>query len=385
MKTAKKFMLVFTFVAVNLAACKTPDNRNENLPEIYVDLSKEQDFYDISTDIEPDFEIIALETDDQCMLGQIQKIVFANNQYYILNSSQICIYIFNAQGKFVTKLEKLGRGPGEYLSLTSFAVIGQDIWIFDNTGSKIMRYDANLMNTESIPLQSTILEIESLADNLLLSSNFIGYNKRNYQLYQYNTQAHKLTEYLEYTAQNPDILPIKKDRQFAKLNDSCLFIYSYCNLIYDITASGIEPKYRFKISQRYEDIPVTYNRYSEEPNVIRGISAINQTPNSIILEYTDQGRPKYAICNKSTMQCTAYKNTMQASALGGLLINDYVIQDNNLIACYNSHYLFIPMIFDLDKVKDAKVKKRFEAITSQLDEYDNPVIIKFRLKPDSGF
>lgn len=110
MKTAKKFMLVFTFVAVNLAACKTPDNRNENLPEIYVDLSKEQDFYDISTDIEPDFEIIALETDDQCMLGQIQKIVFANNQYYILNSSQICIYIFNAQGKFVTKLEKLGRG-----------------------------------------------------------------------------------------------------------------------------------------------------------------------------------------------------------------------------------------------------------------------------------
>lgn len=66
-------MLVFTFVAVNLAACKTPDNRNENLPEIYVDLSKEQDFYDISTDIEPDFEIIALETDDQCMLGQIQK------------------------------------------------------------------------------------------------------------------------------------------------------------------------------------------------------------------------------------------------------------------------------------------------------------------------
>ena len=385
MKTSKIFILVIACMVVGFSACKTADKVNGDLPEIYVDLSKEQDFYDISDDIGPDFEIVALETNDQCVLGEIKKVVFANNRYYILNSNPLGIYIFDTAGKYVDKLDKLGRGPGEYLSLTSFAVIGRDIWIYDNTGYKIMRYNENFVNTETSPLRSTIFDVESLGDDLLLSSDFVGYDPVNYQLYEYDTKKHETKKYLDYEAQSPDILPIQKDRQFAKLNDACLFIYSYCDLIYNITADGVEPEYRFRFSQRYEDVPVTMDDYSEESKVIRGLSAIRQTPRSIILEYIDQQRPKYAIYNKATRQCIPYRSTMRALSLGGLLINDYRIEGDDLIACYYSMYLLNPMIFDLNKVGDAAAKKRFETVTSKLSEYDNPILIKFKLKPDSNF
>lgn len=248
-----------------------------------------------------------------------------------------------------------------------------------------MCYDENLNNLESLPFPHTIFDLIALENNLLLATNSVGYDKTNYQLYQYNTQNNNLTSYLSYKAQNYRVIPIQKDRQFAKQGNSIQFIYAYCNLIYDINIDCIKPIYKFSFSERYKDKPSTYNDIIKESKIIRGLSCIKQTPNSIILEYIDRQRTKYSIFNKVTQKCTSYQNTMKASAFGDLLINNYLIQDNFLIAYYSPVYLQNAAIFDLNKVEETNVKKRFQNVIARLNEYDNPIIIKFKLKPDSNF
>ena len=68
-------------------------------------------------------EYIPLETSDISMIGEAPKYQISGNHlfYNYVNSS--CIGVFNVlNGKFVKKIERQGRGPGEYLSCRIFDV-----------------------------------------------------------------------------------------------------------------------------------------------------------------------------------------------------------------------------------------------------------------------
>lgn len=67
------------------------------------------------SDVIKDLKFIPLETTADCLIGQIDKIILHNNRFYILDCSKSkALFVFNLDGKFVRKMSKLGRGPGEY-------------------------------------------------------------------------------------------------------------------------------------------------------------------------------------------------------------------------------------------------------------------------------
>lgn len=67
------------------------------------------------------FKIIQLENTEESTLETIRKtaIDLKNNRIFVL--SDFNIYIFDAKGKYITKLKK-GRGPGEISRIISFSL-----------------------------------------------------------------------------------------------------------------------------------------------------------------------------------------------------------------------------------------------------------------------
>lgn len=82
------------------------------------------------SEIAENVEYMPLQTTDSSLLGDVVlKIVNIDNRIYILNSveDEDEILCFNTDGKFSYKINKTGRGPEEYLSITDFDIS------YDNT------------------------------------------------------------------------------------------------------------------------------------------------------------------------------------------------------------------------------------------------------------
>lgn len=68
--------------------------------------------------------IVPLETNDSCLIGRIDKIEFLNNEVYVLDREYgIRLLVFDRNdGHFIFSIGKMGRGPGEYMSICDFSI-----------------------------------------------------------------------------------------------------------------------------------------------------------------------------------------------------------------------------------------------------------------------
>lgn len=84
---------------------------------------------------------IPLETTDSCYVGEVYKIVACNNHYYVRDLSGN-LFVFTADGKFVRKVGKTGRGPEEYVYLCDFAVDSENGDVYVVSLGEMVVYDA---------------------------------------------------------------------------------------------------------------------------------------------------------------------------------------------------------------------------------------------------
>lgn len=73
------------------------------------------------SDLALDIEYIPLQTTKKSLIKFIQKVVIREDRIYI-QDNVIEIMCFDKQGKFIYKLDKTGRGPGEYNYLVDFDI-----------------------------------------------------------------------------------------------------------------------------------------------------------------------------------------------------------------------------------------------------------------------
>ena len=119
----KNNTLIFIILTCTLLACKAnlkKDQENILVPTI---LKQEEPNSKIklSEIITDHYRIIPLETKKECLIGSINKIVKSDSIFYVL-SNESKIQTFSYEGKYLSTLEKIGRGPEEYTYIGDFDV-----------------------------------------------------------------------------------------------------------------------------------------------------------------------------------------------------------------------------------------------------------------------
>lgn len=96
------------------------------------DFSKKYDFYDVIKDI----EFVLLEMTEESIVGKIFKIKFYKNFILVWDEQTRSILIFDDKGKYIRKIARRGKGPGEYNDINDFCVHPQTGMITIATSSR---------------------------------------------------------------------------------------------------------------------------------------------------------------------------------------------------------------------------------------------------------
>ena len=154
-----------------LIICSCKQNSTENIIsencKIF-DISFKKDYKDklyLSEMIESE-EFIQLETSDECLISDINKLIAINNKYYIFDRVEDVIFIFSKDGKFLNKISEKGRGPGQYISIACFDVNPKtnEINILDLNTKKMFIYDDNCR-------LNRVIEVNDIVRDFIICEN----------------------------------------------------------------------------------------------------------------------------------------------------------------------------------------------------------------------
>lgn len=250
MKESIIILLAFCF----LASCQS--SRNENVGQVYVidvDEAQEKDFYFMFDTL----AYIPLETIDDNEIGQIDRILYHEGKYIIADRLTNTIFVYLDNGRYYSKIETIGNGPGEYVQITDIAINKFDttIKVLDAMQGKIVSYDLKgrfLKETElpvfPSPLHFCLLDSERYAFDFQRCSSE--------KEWQYNLCIG--TE--DFTGKINKFLPYDKSLDVCfspritlqDVNGDIVYTPLYSSTVYTITdSSEIKPRYTFDFGDKW--------------------------------------------------------------------------------------------------------------------------------------
>ena len=244
----RQFVVILNLtVMTTLIACTHANQVEGGIEVIKInDLQIEND-YSLSDLIEVS-KVIPLETRDSCLIGVITKVLGFQNQYYILDSrSAKGLFIFNDQGRFIRRIGKIGKGPGEYIIPDDFSIDeeAKQVYILNRRAGNVLQYSLNGIFIDEFQIDFSALNLEVANDCIAFAA------LDNYELFV--TDKHGKTLYSKFP--NEYYLPILGP--LSKSNNKILFAHFMCDTIFSVDRDCVKPRYFID----FEDNKLTKKEY----------------------------------------------------------------------------------------------------------------------------
>ena len=197
------------------------------------------------SEITTDIAFIKLETNERCLIGEINKITLCENNFLILANARKNLYIFSRTGQFLRQIGRQGKGPGEYIDIYGITVdpLTQHIYLLDNPQIQVMEFSPS-----GDFIQETNLSF-SAKDVVNFDKGFVFYIPSPYA---YNNENHLLTQTslslgnIERFHPSPNFQgnPYKVGAFYLNKYEIC-FWEPYWDTVYAFNGSVVKPKYYF--------------------------------------------------------------------------------------------------------------------------------------------
>ena len=206
-------------------------------------------------------EFVPLETTDDCLIGEIDKLVIHNNKFFILDEMTSSLFIFSNKGEFIHKICQVGNGPNEYTELNNFFINKDNNNLILHGNSKLLFFDLDTYKQTKIENLSLNTQIAYFDDtfihflnNGIWNGNYNIVAKRNGQTVYQHLLISK--ENVGYTYSND--FPFSQPMQ----NNEVFFAEIFNNTIYLLNKDSMIVKYyidfgRDALPKRFfESIPI---------------------------------------------------------------------------------------------------------------------------------
>lgn len=171
----KRILILVLYVVVGLTGCNQK-SQEDNTEVKYVGIDWNaliKNKYSLS-DFVVSYKYVPLETKPECLMGWIDKIVVRDNTMYILESSGPGrLFMFTGEGKYLRKLDRFGKGPGEYIGIRDFEISADNSKIYLLTESdNILIFNSDCSYDKTIIIHD-LPEPVSLFDFLIINDAFV--------------------------------------------------------------------------------------------------------------------------------------------------------------------------------------------------------------------
>lgn len=377
------FIAAFALTGCHRGNTESETSENETI-RLAIDLDRKSDkasFYDIFESV----SLIQLETTDEALLNHIDKIIFQHDSIFIMDKKQGTIFLFDAKGRFLNKLAKLGAGPDEYVNLSDFAVNNYNnslelLAAYDG----ITCYDLNFNFLKKIPLadKKKLVHRFAIADSCTRVL-FSMFGTHNLAIYDINKQ--KITqEFLEIPPFIYRKCPI--DGPFLlenKQEGEAIFTQPFSNITYSVTSSTLREryqwdfgKYNFSVQELKPDLSQEeYERifasHSFADNNVYAFLANAENANLYLCQFAfGKERKVYTVLyNKATDKYIRIDKLEE-----GLSFPYYPVVAENYL------YVIPRDTFVLNALLNEQIKRENSISLKAWNEENNPMILKYKLK-----
>lgn len=131
---------------------------------------------ELLSDLEPFTDstfVVELKSEGNEVFGVPAKCVFHDSKIIVLEKvgyTEQKLRVFDASGTYLCQVGETGRGPGEYLDISDFAVSPDGfVWIEDARANRVLKYGPDYRYVESVPMPVDVECFVFLDDNTLLA------------------------------------------------------------------------------------------------------------------------------------------------------------------------------------------------------------------------
>ena len=347
---------------------------------------------------------VKLETTDSCLIGKIDKLLFHSNKILVVeNDRRLSILLFSTDGKFISKIGRLGQGPGEYVSIRDVAIdhINKNVVVLDASGKKLLYYD---MNGDFLKEQRLFYYPTSLAvlnDGSILFAQYRNVNSHipsvvdNMLLFSENSNLTITGKTLSFTYRDKfKNIDLQSHDNFNVTASTVLFNQYFNDTIYEIKSSNkITAKYVIDMGDK--NITSVFNAATTKDDFAAIVNANKHYHFKGLALETDD----YFYCNINSFHSCYYSKRKEKVLYygGGFITAAYGINDAKLrkyirmgypMTTFNNYFVSVISSESIEQDKNynmqAIIKSKYrpdvEAIMSETKSDDNPVLFFYSLK-----
>ena len=292
----KKISYCCVFILSLLYSCSS-DQKNLISNNI-VKIEEKYELYN-SSDIFAEVKLIPLETNDNSLLSTVKKVVAENGKFYILDNMGYSIFVFSIDGDYLYKIDKRGRGNGEYIEISDFSVdsLGS-ISILSSENKSLFEYDSIGLFTKQYKLPFHADAFENINNNIIV---FNGSAQEKRVLIWNKKDNEIIKTYIDYDKYFSSGLA----KPLIKYKDKILFMQRYNNSLYRVSIDSINVDWSIDFGKKnilYNELTIgAYGAYYPKDECY-WITNFAETDNNIIFKYQsiELDYPFYAYVFKDT-------------------------------------------------------------------------------------
>jgi len=209
------------------------------------------------------YDFIALETTENNLIGYISKIKIVQNKIFVLDAViSKTLQVYDLKGRYLQQVGAIGNGPGEYTTPNNFYIDGLNnvLLIINQSKSQIIEYDLNTLSYKKTYLAPFYFaSAQPVSNGHFVWYQPMGYEMKRIKYYLQITERtlEDVTNY-HYPIDFPTSLGLPSSQDvFYEYEDRSFFFLMHNPIIYEITPSGIQSKYRLKV-EGHQFLPLDY-------------------------------------------------------------------------------------------------------------------------------
>jgi hypothetical protein len=236
-----KLILTFVILTFLVLCCKKNTLYEKSTNALHIDIKNIDDKV-IDTTLLSDVSYIPLENTAESTIGFINKVLYLNNFYILDRKMAKAVFVFSKEGKFLTKIHKIGKGPGEYRYLTDFDIdLSGNVYIYDHQSGKVLKYD---IKGKHLKTYNVIYNAEQIAvyDSLNIIFNQVSLTNNNIcQLVSYNLLENKKSILLKAREvfDTDNRIPDFTSQRLMKYKMNLYYTPPFSNTVYSIEPDNI--------------------------------------------------------------------------------------------------------------------------------------------------
>ncbi len=332
-------------------------------------------------------KFVELETNERSFVTSVNKVEFFENKFYVHDKKNESLLVFASDGQYLSKIGKLGSGPGEYIDLQDFCIdINSKEIIVLSTGKKqVIRYSllGEYIGTTNLPFQSW--SISQMGTEFF--AHHVGYfDDRNTNLKIMDSENKELIySMFEYPQGIHPVGMLAMTGKITRNNDGLLYSDQTSSYIHQVTLQGDHyPKYYINFGdsywpeeRRYEFRAFFKESNNKELNFLS--SSYEESGNALAFGYTTipadkRDRPPMQVGYfiKSTNQLFDHTNIVNNLSYRLISPPIGVTQTGYFISVIYPEYYY----YYLDKFENNQF---WEDLFSNIPQGSNPIILMYKL------